>query len=75
MARYRTAFYDPLVADWSNFGNWSEAGGKNATLSANAIWKKRLAEFQAPIATAGVAELLDPFIARRKESGGAPPTS
>ena len=48
MARYRTAFYEPLVADWSNFGNWSEAGGKNATLRANAIWKKRLAEFQAP---------------------------
>ncbi|HEY2110923.1 MAG TPA: trimethylamine methyltransferase family protein, partial [Dongiaceae bacterium] len=42
MARYRTAFYDPLVADWSNFGSWSEAGGKNATLRANAIWKKGL---------------------------------
>ena len=75
MARYRTAFYDPLVADWSNFGSWSEAGSKNATLRANAIWKKRLAEFQEPDAAAGVAELLDPFIARRKASGGAPPVS
>jgi trimethylamine--corrinoid protein Co-methyltransferase len=75
MARYRTAFYDPLVADWSNFGSWSEGGSRNATLRANAIWKKRLAEFQAPDSAAGVAELLDPFIARRKASGGAPPVS
>jgi trimethylamine--corrinoid protein Co-methyltransferase len=75
MARYRTAFYDPLVADWSNFGSWSEAGSKNATLRANAVWKKRLAEFQPPDAATGVADLLDPFIARRKASGGAPPAS
>ena len=29
----------------------------------------------APAAATGVAELLDPFIARRKASGGAPPVS
>ena len=26
MARYRTAFYTPLVSDWRNFGQWTEAG-------------------------------------------------
>ena len=31
MDRYRTAFYPPLVADLSNFGNWSAAGSKDAT--------------------------------------------
>ncbi len=31
MARYRSAFYEPLVADLSNFGNWTEAGSKTAT--------------------------------------------
>ena len=30
MSRYRTAFYEPVVADWSNFGTWSEAGAKTA---------------------------------------------
>jgi len=31
MTRYRTAFYEPLVADWSNFGNWTQSGSKSAT--------------------------------------------
>jgi trimethylamine---corrinoid protein Co-methyltransferase len=75
MSRYRTAFYDPLVADWSNFGTWSESGGKSATVRANAIWKRKLAEFQAPVSAAGVAEILDPFIALRKAGGGAMPVS
>ena len=31
MARYRTAFYTPLVSDWRNFGQWTEAGSHTAT--------------------------------------------
>jgi trimethylamine:corrinoid methyltransferase-like protein len=42
---------------------------------ANAIWKRKLAEFQAPVSAAGVAEILDPFIALRKAGGGAMPVS
>ena len=26
LQRYRTAFYEPLVSDWSNFGQWTEMG-------------------------------------------------
>ena len=73
MARYRTAFYEPLVADWSNFGTWSEGGGKTATQRAQGIWKKRLAQFQPPDGAAAIAAALDPFIERRKAAGGAPP--
>ncbi len=75
MARYRTAFYEPLVADLSNFGNWSNAGGKNATERAHRIWKKRVTEFQPSPASAAIAEALEPFIARRKAEGGALPVS
>jgi trimethylamine--corrinoid protein Co-methyltransferase len=75
MSRYRTAFYEPLVADWSNFGNWTEAGSKNATERALGIWKQRLNEFTAPASAASGAEELDAFIAKRKEAGGAAPVS
>ena len=75
MARYRTAFYEPLVADWSNFGTWSAAGSKDATQRAHELWKRRLAEFQPPASAAGVTGVLDEFIARRKASGGALPES
>jgi trimethylamine--corrinoid protein Co-methyltransferase len=75
MARYRTAFYEPLVADWSNFGTWTEAGAQSATERANGVWKRRIAEFEAPAAAGDIAAALDPFIARRKASGGALPES
>ena len=38
------AFYEPLVSDWSNFGQWTEAGSRDATQRANETWKRVLAE-------------------------------
>ena len=73
MARYRTAFYEPMIADWSNFGTWTERGSLTATDRAHAKWKQVLAEFIAPPAAAACAEALDELIARRTAEGGAPP--
>ena len=42
-----------------------EAGAKTATERAHAIWKRKLAEFEPPLADASVAEALDDFVARR----------
>ncbi len=76
MARYQTAFYEPLVADWSNFGTWTEQGARDASRRATDIWKAKLAA-SAPPATADPAKLeaLRAFIARRTAEGGAPPES
>lgn len=73
MARYRTAFYEPLIADVSNFGTWKDNGEPTATQRAREKWKQVLAEFTPPPSAAGCAEALDAFIARRTEQGGAPP--
>lgn len=71
MARYRTAFYQPLVADLSNFGNWTESGSKTATERANGIWKRVIDDYK-PIARAGeIGEVLDGFISKRMSEGGA----
>ena len=75
MERYRTAFYEPLVADLSNFGTWTEAGSRTATQRANQIWKRTLADFEGPPSAAASADALDAFIARRTEQGGAEPVS
>ncbi len=75
MSRYRSAFYEPLVADWQNFGNWTQSGARTATERATDIWKKRLAEFEPPASAAAVADGLDAFIARRTAEGGASPVS
>ena len=75
MARYRDAFYEPAVADWSNFGTWTEAGARDATQRANRIWKAILNESRSPAHAAETAPLLDEFIARRTADGGAAPLS
>ncbi len=71
--RKRGAFYEPLVSDWSNFGQWAEAGAKTATERAHAIWKRKLAEFEPSPVDANVAEALEDFVARRTAAGGVSP--
>ncbi|WP_421906811.1 trimethylamine methyltransferase family protein [Mameliella sp.] len=74
MERYATAFYEPLVADWSNFGTWTERGSLDANDRALALWQKILADHKAPAcATGDRLAALDRFIAKRTEEGGAPP--
>jgi trimethylamine--corrinoid protein Co-methyltransferase len=75
MERYRTAFYAPLVSDWRNFGQWTEAGGHTATERAHVLWQEALARYQAPRRDPSVLEALDDYVARRKAEGGAPPVS
>jgi trimethylamine--corrinoid protein Co-methyltransferase len=72
MERYQTAFYEPLVSDWSNFGQWTDNGSKTATQRANGIWKQILQGFEAPAMEAARSEELEAFIKRRSAEGGAP---
>ncbi len=75
LSRYQTAFYEPLVSDWSNFGAWTENGSKTATQRANGLWKKIVQEFEAPTMNVDVFEELQAFIQQRTREGGAPPES
>jgi trimethylamine---corrinoid protein Co-methyltransferase len=72
MSRYQTAFYEPIVSDWSNFGQWTDNGSLTATQRANGVWKKALADFEAPPMDPAIHEALDSFIERRTAEGGSP---
>lgn len=74
MQRYQTQFYDPLVADWSNFGSWTENGSHTATERATGIWEK-IVEAPGFSPDPERVEALGAFIARRTAAGGAPPES
>ncbi len=65
LARYESAFYRPLLSDWSNFESWTEAGSRSATERATGIWKKLLAEYVAPPLDAAVQEAVRDYVARR----------
>ena len=75
LERYRTAFYAPFVSDWSNFGQWEEAGSRTATERAADLWPRVLADFQAPHVDRSVVEAIEDYIARRTQEGGADPVS
>jgi len=75
MERYATAFYEPLVADGLNVGQWMEAGSLSANERCTTLWQQRLEDHQPPPVDAARLEALDQFIARRKAAGGAPPIS
>ena len=66
MARYETAFYQPLVSDWRNFQSWQEAGSRSATDRAHTISKALLKAYEPPPLDPARLEALDAFVARRK---------
>ncbi|MBI1773851.1 MAG: trimethylamine methyltransferase family protein [Proteobacteria bacterium] len=67
LARYETAFYQPLVSNWQNYENWELAGGVDATKRATKIWQAALAAYQQPPLDPAITEALAAFVAHRKE--------
>lgn len=73
MKRYATAFYEPLNADLSNHGSWSDAGGLSAADRATAKWQDVLANYKQPDGCSERAERLAPLAAHFRATGGALP--
>ena len=65
LARYESAFYRPLLSDWSNFENWRDAGSRNATDRATGIWKKLLAAYVPPPLDPDIREAINDYVTRR----------
>jgi trimethylamine---corrinoid protein Co-methyltransferase len=70
LARYESAFYRPLLSDWSSFENWRDAGSRDATTRATGIWKKMLAEYVPPPLEPAVREAISDYVARRTRELG-----
>lgn len=66
LARYSTAFYNPLVSSRQPYGAWEESGGLDAAQRAHRKWKELLAVYQQPPLDPAIDEALREFVARRK---------
>ena len=71
LERFETAFYSPLLSDWSNFENWRDQGSVDATQRASGIYKSAIAAYQPPAFDPSRLEEIDAFISRRTDEGGA----
>ncbi len=67
-SNFESAFYRSNISDTNSFEQWRDEGGKDAPMRANAIWKKTLAEYEAPVLDAGIDEALRDFIDKKKAS-------
>ena len=68
LANFEQAFYRSPLADNSSFEQWESEGGRDAATRANAIWKRTLAEYEAPPIDDAVDAELREWIDRRKAS-------
>ncbi|MEL7258321.1 MAG: trimethylamine methyltransferase family protein, partial [Pseudomonadota bacterium] len=69
--RFETAFYSPLLSDWSNYENYRDRGSVDATQRANQIFFDKVKAHEPPPMDAARLEAIDAFIAKRTEEGGA----
>ncbi|MEM1236830.1 MAG: trimethylamine methyltransferase family protein [Pseudomonadota bacterium] len=70
--RYETAFYQPFVADWTNYEGWEVNGGVWTAERANKLYKEIIGSFEEPELDVAIRDELADFVARRKAEGGAP---
>jgi trimethylamine--corrinoid protein Co-methyltransferase len=67
LANYKTAFYEPIVSDWSNFESWEENGSKTAFERANKIYRQRLKSFQPPAMDDQIRASLESYVSQRRQ--------
>ena len=70
--RYETAFYSPMISDWSNYEAWEINGSQWTAERAHKTYKGIMAEFEAPLIDAAIDDELKEFVAKRKSEGGVP---
>jgi trimethylamine--corrinoid protein Co-methyltransferase len=66
LANFETAFYRSNVADNNSFEQWELEGSRDSAERANGIWKRMLAEYEAPPIDGAKDEELRAWIDRQK---------
>ncbi len=70
LARYRDAFFKPMVSDWRNYESWAEAGSPTALDHAERLVGELLDAYEPPRLADDARAELDDFTDRRIAEGG-----
>ena len=65
-ANFETAFYRSTIADNNSFEQWEAEGRQDAAQRANKLYKRMLAEYEAPALDPAIDEALNAFMAKKK---------
>jgi len=68
LTNFETAFYRSTVADNNSYEQWSAEGSLDSAQRANVLWKKMLAEYEAPALDPAIDEALQAFMTTQKAS-------
>ena len=68
LANFESAFFRSSIADNNSFEQWEIEGSADSITRANTIWKKMLAEYEAPAIDESVDEELRSWIEQKKAS-------
>ena len=68
LANFESAFFRSSIADNNSFEQWEIEGSADSITRANTIWKKMLAEYEAPVIDETVDEELRSWIEQKKAS-------
>ena len=71
MSRFESAFYQPMLSNWQNFGSWQEAGSRDALERATEIWQRALDQYEEPAMDPAIREELDAYVHTRREQIGS----
>ena len=63
---FEQAFYRSEIADNNSVEQWELDGSLDATARANALWKRMLASYEAPVLDPAIDEALNEFMAVKK---------
>jgi trimethylamine--corrinoid protein Co-methyltransferase len=67
-ANFESAFYRSPITDNNSFEQWEAEGSVDLSVRANAMWKKQLAEYEAPALDVAADEAVLDYMNRRKAS-------
>ncbi len=68
LANFETAFFRSSIADNNSFEQWEIEGAQDSIARANTIWKKTLAEYEAPPIDEAIDQELRDWVEQKKAS-------
>jgi len=70
LERFRTCFRRPFLSSSDNYERWMRGGSLDTAARAEAVWRKRLDEYEQPPLDEAIGAELEEYVTRRRAELG-----